>query len=205
MNKKQQQSEDTKQRIVEVACDLFAKKGYNAASVEEMAAASLCSKANIYYHFRSKEDLFLHISELYEKEWYENWERHKPGFASVTDQLFGVLEFSTKHGLSHPLYKAACEFMDDCAEASSAVKAANSVKMAIVAKIEKNRLFYERLFEEGIASGEFRPGNAKQYGIILEGMLRGIGETTNGMDPLEALEMYRAAIHVLLHGIASDR
>lgn len=199
MNKKQQQSEDTKQRIVEVACDLFAKKGYNAASVEEMAAASLCSKANIYYHFRSKEDLFLHISELYEKEWYENWEKLKSSFATVADQLFGVIEFSTKHGLSHPLYKAACEFMDDYAEASSSVKA------AIAAKIEKNRLFYERLFEEGIASGEFRSGNAKQYGIILEGMLRGIGETTSGKDPLEALEMYRAAIHVLLHGIASGR
>lgn len=190
---------------MDVACDLFAKKGYNAASVEEMAAASKCSKANIYYHFRSKEDLFLHISELYEREWYDNWEKLKSSFDTVSDQLFGVLEFSTKQGLSHPLYKAACEFMDDYAVSSSAVTAANSVKAAIAAKIEKNRLFYEQLFEEGIASGEFRAGNAKQYGVILEGMLRGIGETTTGMDPLEALEMYRAAIHVLLHGIASER
>jgi AcrR family transcriptional regulator len=199
LNKKQQQSEDTRQRILDVACDLFAKKGYNAASLEEMAAASLCSKANIYYHFRSKEELFLHISDIYEKEWYENWEKHKSGYATVADQLFGVIEFSTKHGLAHPLYKAACEFMADNAEVSGVVK------VAIAAKIEKNRLFYERLFEEGIASGEFRPGNAKQYGIILEGMLRGIGETSSGKDPLDALELYRAAIHVLLHGIAEDR
>ncbi|MHA6481333.1 TetR/AcrR family transcriptional regulator [Paenibacillus sp. strain BS8-2] len=199
MNKKQQQSEDTKQRILEVACELFAKKGYNSASVEEMAAASSCSKANIYYHFKSKEELFLHIAALHEKQWYEMWSEQRSNYPTITEQLFGVIEFSIRHGLAHPLQKATCEFMADNAKASEVVCE------VIAAKIAKNRQFYEELFEDGIANGEFRAGSAQQYSIVFEGMLRGIGETTNGMDPWEALELYRAAIQLLLHGIAKDR
>ncbi|MDQ6420925.1 TetR/AcrR family transcriptional regulator [Paenibacillus sp. LHD-117] len=199
MSKKQLQSEETKQRIVDAANALFAKKGYHAASLEEMAAASFCSKANIYYHFKSKEELFLHLSELYEKEWFEIWEEQKKAYSTISEQLYGVLDFATNHGFAHPLYRAACEFLDDSVRESSAVK------KLIAAKIEKNRLFYEKLLEEGIDSGEFRPGNAKQYGIILEGMIRGISETTSGMDPRQALELYRTALNVLLYGIAEDR
>lgn len=198
MNKKQLQSEETKHRIVEVASELFAKKGYNAASIVEMAAAAQCSKANIYYHFKSKEGLFLHIAELLETEWYRNWEVHKTSYDTVTDQLFGVIEFSTKQGLAHPLYMAACEFIEGHAEESS------MVRKLLAAKIEKNRLFYEGLMTEGIVNGEFKPGNARQYGIILEGMVRGINETAGSMDPMETLELYKAALHVLLHGIVRE-
>lgn len=200
MSKKQLQSFETKQRIVEAANAVFAKKGYQAASLEEIASASLCSKANIYYHFKSKEELFLHIAELYEQEWLEIWEKHRYGYDSIASQLYGVLDFATKQGTAHPLYKAAREFLGD-----AGMKNVGAVRERIAAKIERNRLFYEKLIEEGIAGGEFRPGDAKQYGIILEGMFRGIGETTRNMDPRQALELYHSALDVFLHGIAGGR
>lgn len=63
MNKKQQQSEETKRRIAEAAKALFMQKGYRSTSIENIVEATGSSKGNIYYHFKSKEGLFLHLIE----------------------------------------------------------------------------------------------------------------------------------------------
>lgn len=51
----------SKCRILEVARDLFYRKGYQAASVDDIIAGARVSKSNFYYHFRSKEDLGLAV------------------------------------------------------------------------------------------------------------------------------------------------
>lgn len=45
-------------RILEVAVELFADKGYGRTSMREVAAAAGCTKPALYYHFESKEQLF---------------------------------------------------------------------------------------------------------------------------------------------------
>lgn len=46
-------------RIVAVARDLFARNGFARVSVGQIAAGAQTSKANIFYHFGSKRDLYL--------------------------------------------------------------------------------------------------------------------------------------------------
>jgi TetR/AcrR family transcriptional regulator len=53
-----QQREKTRTRIVEVAVEVFAAKGFRAASTREIAARARVSQALITYHFRSKGDLW---------------------------------------------------------------------------------------------------------------------------------------------------
>ncbi len=47
----------TKRRIFECAMELFAAKGYDATSVEEITAVSGIAKGTLYYHFEKKEDI----------------------------------------------------------------------------------------------------------------------------------------------------
>lgn len=47
----------TKERIFEVALDLFAQKGYDAVSMREIAEAVGIKKASLYSHFSSKDEL----------------------------------------------------------------------------------------------------------------------------------------------------
>lgn len=49
----------TRERICQAATELFAKHGYNKTSMDEIAKKALLGKATIYYHFPSKEDLFI--------------------------------------------------------------------------------------------------------------------------------------------------
>jgi len=53
------QSSDTKQRILDVALDLFTEQGYDGTSLRQIAEQLGVTKAAIYYHFESKEDILM--------------------------------------------------------------------------------------------------------------------------------------------------
>ncbi|MED1915698.1 TetR/AcrR family transcriptional regulator, partial [Bacillus thuringiensis] len=73
MNKKKQQTEQTKKKIADASRILFMQKGYKATSIEDIVKATGYSGGNIYYHFKSKEGLFLHLIEVWNREWEETW------------------------------------------------------------------------------------------------------------------------------------
>lgn len=56
---REQQAEETKQRIYQTALTLFEKKGFNQVSVDEIVRKSKSSKGAFYCHFSSKYDIFL--------------------------------------------------------------------------------------------------------------------------------------------------
>lgn len=47
----------TKRRIFQISMDLFAKKGYDATSIEEITSIVGIAKGTLYYHFSSKEQI----------------------------------------------------------------------------------------------------------------------------------------------------
>lgn len=49
--------------IIRAAVKIFARKGYDATSVDEIAAKAKVAKGTIYYHFKTKPDIFLTIIE----------------------------------------------------------------------------------------------------------------------------------------------
>ena len=53
----------TKRKIFETSMKLFAEKGYDATSVEEITATVGVAKGTLYYHFSSKEEIFQFLVE----------------------------------------------------------------------------------------------------------------------------------------------
>jgi len=49
--------EDTRSRIQEIALELFTEKGYDATSLREISERLGVTKAALYYHFKSKEEI----------------------------------------------------------------------------------------------------------------------------------------------------
>jgi len=49
------------QKILDAAEALFAEHGYHGVSVQDIAKAAEVSKANVYHHFSSKEDLYFAV------------------------------------------------------------------------------------------------------------------------------------------------
>ena len=49
----------TRDRILEAALDVFARKGYHRATVDDIVRASSTSKGAVYHHFPNKEAVFV--------------------------------------------------------------------------------------------------------------------------------------------------
>src|SRR5690242_17898412 len=54
---------DTRRRIQDVALELFAEQGYEKTSLREIAEHLDVTKAALYYHFKTKEDILISLSE----------------------------------------------------------------------------------------------------------------------------------------------
>ena len=57
--------QDTRARIQSVALELFAEQGYDKTSLREIAERLGVTKAALYYHFKSKEDIVTSLVEDY--------------------------------------------------------------------------------------------------------------------------------------------
>jgi AcrR family transcriptional regulator len=55
--------EATRRRLLEAAAAVFARRGFAAASMEEIAREAGYSTGAIYWHFEGKDDLFLAMAE----------------------------------------------------------------------------------------------------------------------------------------------
>ncbi len=53
----------TKRKIFETSMKLFAEKGYDATSIEDITATVGVAKGTLYYHFTSKEEIFDFLIE----------------------------------------------------------------------------------------------------------------------------------------------
>lgn len=57
--------EQTRERILDAALDVFAEKGYHDAKMDEIVEESNTSKGSIYFHFPNKERLFLALVDQF--------------------------------------------------------------------------------------------------------------------------------------------
>jgi AcrR family transcriptional regulator len=85
----------THERILEVALDLFIRKGYTATSMREIAAPLGISKAALYYHFPSKAHIMLELHLQMHRATADLHDIPEPGADDATwlrfvDQLIGI-------------------------------------------------------------------------------------------------------------------
>ncbi|WP_369234124.1 TetR/AcrR family transcriptional regulator [Streptomyces sp. R21] len=58
---KRQRRGDTRQRIQDVALELFSEQGYEKTSLREIAEHLDVTKAALYYHFKTKEEILISL------------------------------------------------------------------------------------------------------------------------------------------------
>ncbi|GIO62500.1 TetR/AcrR family transcriptional regulator [Paenibacillus cineris] len=198
MNQKQLQSEQTKRKIADAARALFIQKGYKATSIEDIVAATGSSKGNIYYHFKSKEGLFLHLLEEWDREWELNWEQNEHLYKTTTEKLYAVAEQLAADDLNHPLTKAADEFFHNEEKTSE-------VEFRMAEMKVKHLAFNQNLLQEGIDRGEFMPGDAERLAAVLEAIFFGANQLSRRLNPEKTTLLYRDAVTVFLNGVATDK
>ncbi|MFE7213414.1 TetR/AcrR family transcriptional regulator [Streptomyces sp. NPDC057611] len=78
--RQQQRRGNTRQRIQDVALELFAEQGYEKTSLREIAERLDVTKAALYYHFKTKEEILVSLFESLMRPMEEliEWGRRQP-------------------------------------------------------------------------------------------------------------------------------
>ena len=86
----------TKRKIFEAAMDLFAQKGYDGTSVEEITSVVGIAKGTLYYHFSSKEEILYFLVEEGMNLLKNSIEIKTKNFKSSVDKIKAVVLIQIK-------------------------------------------------------------------------------------------------------------
>ncbi|MBC2863869.1 TetR/AcrR family transcriptional regulator [Streptomyces mexicanus] len=102
---KQQRRGDTRQRIQDVALALFAEQGYEKTSLREIAERLGVTKAALYYHFKTKEEIIVSLFEDLTRPLGEliEWGRQQPHTLETKQEI--VRRYSEALAAAAPLFR----------------------------------------------------------------------------------------------------
>jgi TetR/AcrR family transcriptional regulator len=96
-----------KQRILDAATTVFSRRGFDGASIAEIAKRSGLPKANVYYYFKTKEAIYATIIANLIDEW-DNALAHlradREPAEALADYVRAKLEFSRKHAAQSKMF-----------------------------------------------------------------------------------------------------
>ena len=185
----QQDPLSTRGRILDAALDVFARKGYGDSRIEEIAQQAQASKSAIYFHFPSKERLFLALADQ---------------FANLLERR--VVEAVTGHTGGMLRVRAALE---TCLSTFGRYRRAAKIMLAQGAGLgavfdEKRNAINERFarlidgyLQEAIDQGEIAPVNVEVISLAWMGAIYALvihWVTTNEPEPQTILEALLPAL-----------
>ncbi|GAA3103169.1 TetR/AcrR family transcriptional regulator [Streptosporangium carneum] len=98
---------DTRTRIQEIALKLFVEQGYEATSLREIAEELGVTKAALYYHFKSKDEIVTSLAEdrLREVEELVEWAKDQPRNDEARRELIRRYSDDLHHGQHHQIMR----------------------------------------------------------------------------------------------------
>jgi len=100
LNKSQNIISDSKERVLSAASELFSEFGFLGVSMEDIAKRLNITKAALYYHFRSKKELYLQVLDrsfhMLIKTINKEVAKAKSSNEIITRLIQGYLSFGSK-------------------------------------------------------------------------------------------------------------
>ncbi len=172
--KNQKRRQETRNKILNTASFFFAQKGYDGTGVAEICQEANISKGAFYYHFRSKEEVFLELINSWLEQLEENLKEIDSKSSDVPETLV-QMSFALKEIFQFPDRQAPL-FLELWVKASRE----ETIREITLAPYRKYQQIFARLMEEGIKEGSiknFDPHEGAQAilslasGMFLQGLL----------------------------------
>jgi len=142
---------ETHQTILNTAQQLFAVKGYNGTSMNDIVKESGVSKGAIYNHFESKERLFLSLMEVQTQVGFSQLEATFSDDDTSVDKLKKILAVTFSGSVSCP--RELCMMQTEFMVSASRIE-------SIVPELQKRyrmiRDFMVAIIEDGKRRGEIK-------------------------------------------------
>lgn len=190
--------ETVRDEILKAAERVFAKRGYHAASMDDIVHESGLSKGAIYGYFRGKEELFLALEARQDELTPEQYFASMPPGSSAMARLATVGELVVRHQarMNRDACRLGFEFWTE------------APRLKTVQRIYKDRQrtthdLLAGLIREGVKSGEFRKDiDPDALATFLMGAVDGatLYWATIGID-LDWEALLKTIVGVVEHGV----
>ncbi len=176
----------TKRKIFEASMKLFAEKGYEATSIEEITATVGVAKGTLYYHFSSKEEIFDFLIEEGIKLLQNSVDIKTAKYDNYIDKIKAIVLIQIKivRKYENIITIILSQFLGK-------EKRNQKCKELVYQYINK----IEEIVKEGMALGEIKEGDSKAiaseiYGLICSTLVYKIrqAEKFNTMDLYQQFE-----------------
>lgn len=103
---RQRRVEHTRALLINAAEEVFARKGFTAATLEDIADTAGYTRGAIYANFSTKEDLFLAVSDRYWRRYFDNFAEVLSSATTIADRELDEIserwqELSRSGGAEH--------------------------------------------------------------------------------------------------------
>ena len=197
-NKKELQSEQTKQQIIEAATQLFARKGFYGTSISDLAQAVGLTKGALYYHFADKDALFLAVVESVKNTWGEVVAEV---VVSSQDSLTQIEILFKKHAELLSKNDLMCFVMSNLMNEMDSI---NPKYSSVIEDVYEELIFFtEKLIIAGQSNGEIRKDiDSRLFSLNIVGILKGIGCYPKlKRIPIDRIAMADSLVKVFVDGI----
>jgi AcrR family transcriptional regulator len=167
---------DTRRRILDVARGVYAERGYEAATNREIADLAHMTTAALYYHFPSKQDLYLAVHDDARRQVYDRFEEVLDPEAGFAGQLLAVLHATHELNEKDPTL----------ASARTDMKRRSDLTHALVHRAQYRQEFFDRIVDVGVRSGEIAPSRRELVSVFIVGMITGMTDALSDDQEMHA-------------------
>lgn len=156
----------TREKLIEVARQLFAHKGVENTTMNDIAAASEKGRRTIYTYFKNKREIYNAViereSEQLVQKLREVAESDRPASEKVSEFISRRLGTIAPAGSRHDMIRSF--FMRD-------FKRVERIRRAVAAK---DREIFEQILREGVERGEFDANQARLLPSLVNILFQGM-------------------------------
>ena len=186
----------TKRKIFETSMKLFAEKGYDATSVEDITATVGVAKGTLYYHFTSKEEIFDFLVEEGIKLLQNSVDIKTSKYSNYLDKIKAIILIQIK--IVNQYEDIINIILSQLWGKEKRNQKCQKLVHEYISKIEG-------LVKEGMKLGQIKDGDAKVfateiYGLICSTLVYKINERDN----FNIMELYNQFESTLIAGLKNN-
>ncbi|GBD94451.1 fatty acid metabolism regulator protein [bacterium BMS3Abin05] len=196
-HRKQRERLAREQLILDAALQVFSEKGFNQATMDDVAQIAELGKGTLYYYFKSKDEIFLHLLESNTRQFFDQIYQTVESETTFVEIVQKILLFYASYFHENRQF-FNIYFPYESGQIKLKSQEFNAFRKTYykVRKPFETRLF-QKMKEENIAS--ISPEN---FWKILGGVIMSINMEIHRESPLqEIIQMIKEFIAVLKQGL----
>ncbi len=186
---------DRREQILAAARKCFIDQGFHPTRMDDIAREADLSKGGVYFHFRSKQEVF---DSLVEEEYAASMGFLRSvveGEIPISDKMARLGEYYLEYFSAAPDAPRFFVVMGEMALRDN--RLANRLLEMQTAYIE----MVARLIEQGVAEGFLRPVDSRAVAAILKAILDGVEGLTALGFPMKASEYLGTGMELVMRGL----